>query len=390
MKILSIETSCDETGIAIIECHKGNKEINLLGNALASQIDIHAKFGGVFPALAKRAHAEKFVPLLAAALEEARMLHQKNADIDIAMLNTLCEKDAILKESLTAFLSSHDVPDIDAVAVTSGPGLEPALWVGITAAKVLASIWNKPLIPINHMKGHVITALVEQKEKHIFLLPEINFPALALLVSGGHTELVYMKENGVYEKIGQTRDDAVGEAFDKVARMLGLPYPGGPAVSKLAAAFRSSGNTQPFSLPRPMIHSKDYDFSFSGIKTAVLYTIRDHGTLSEDDIMALAAEFEDAVVEVLVKKTMAAAKEHHIKTIAVGGGVAGNTYLREKLEEAVLQHPDISLHFPEGWLATDNAVMIGLAAAVRVLDDNYEAISIDALKANGNLSIANI
>jgi N6-L-threonylcarbamoyladenine synthase len=389
MKILSIETSCDETGIAIIACNKGSKEITLLGNALASQIDIHAKFGGVFPALAKRAHAVKFVPLLTNALDEAHMLHEKHTDIDMELLNRLCEKDEILKETLTAFLSSHDIPDIDAVAVTSGPGLEPALWVGITAAKVLASIWHKPLLPINHMEGHVITALVEQKQKNLFLLPEINYPTLALLVSGGHTELVYMKENGVYKKIGQTRDDAVGEAFDKVARMLGLPYPGGPAVSKLAAAFRSSGNTQLFSLPRPMIHSKDYDFSFSGIKTAVLYTIRDHGTLSQEDTMALAAAFEDAVVEVLVKKTMAAAVEHHIQTIAVGGGVAGNTHLREKLQKAVLELPGITLHFPEGWLATDNAVMIALAAAVRVLDGKYEAVPVDSLKANGNLSIAN-
>jgi N6-L-threonylcarbamoyladenine synthase len=390
MKILSIETSCDETGIAILECNTGSNDIALLGNALASQIDIHAKFGGVFPALAKRAHAEKFVPLLTAALQEANMLKEHAADIDTTLINKLCEKDAILKESFTVFLSSHATPDIDTIAVTTGPGLEPALWVGITAAKVLARVWNKPLIPINHMEGHVITALIEQKDKQTFTLPSINFPALALLVSGGHTELVYMKEQGRYEKIGQTRDDAVGEAFDKVARMLGLPYPGGPAVSKLAATFRASGDTQTFTLPRPMLHSKDYDFSFSGIKTAVLYTIRDHGVLSERDTMALAAAFEDAAIEVLVKKTIAAAKEHHIATIAVGGGVAGNTYLRAALEEAVQGLHGTSLHFPEGWLATDNAIMIGLAACVQVLHQTHQTAPIDTLRAQGNLSIANV
>jgi N6-L-threonylcarbamoyladenine synthase len=222
---------------------------------------------------------------------------------------------------------------------------------------------------------------------------DLKFPILALLVSGGHTELVLTKSYGEYEKIGQTRDDAVGEAFDKVARMLGLPYPGGPAVSKMAREFRSFASAQDlgntFVLPRPMLHSGDYDFSFSGIKTAMLYTIRDMGhEPTDEEKLALACAFEDAVVEVLVKKTIRAAEEFHTQTIVVGGGVAGNTYLREQLSATVQQKlPGTTVLFPEPWLATDNAVMIGLAAVARIQSGNAVIQDAMTLKASGNLSL---
>jgi N6-L-threonylcarbamoyladenine synthase len=228
--------------------------------------------------------------------------------------------------------------------------------------------------------------------KRVFTFKPLTFPLLSLLVSGGHTELVLVHGFGQYEKIGQTRDDAVGEAFDKVARMLGLPYPGGPAISKLAAQWREKEIENIFELPRPMMHSGDYDFSFSGIKTAALYAIRDykeeHGEMADDDKAALARAFEDAAIEVLVYKTLKAAAEYNAQTIIVGGGVAANAYLREELTKAVLKKiPDTHLLFPEAWLATDNAVMIGLAAMTQVISGEIKKQLPENLKADGNLSL---
>jgi N6-L-threonylcarbamoyladenine synthase len=341
--------------------------------------------------MAKRAHAEKFVPLLIEALTEAQMLEPTDTPLSeekVKKITELCTKEQILGEAFIPFFNTYKKPDIDHIAVTTGPGLEPALWVGINAAKVLSAIWNIPLIPINHMEGHVLVTLLDKKDERMFDIRTITFPALALLVSGGHTELVLMQEYGQYEKIGQTRDDAVGEAFDKVARILGLPYPGGPAISKMAVAFRASEKEQPFTLPRPMLHSGDYDFSYSGIKTAVLYTVRDHGDMSEDDKMALACAFEDGAIEVLITKTMRAVQEYNIATLIVGGGVAGNTYLRSQLAEVVQKKsPNTTLLFPEQWLSTDNSVMIGIAAYMRLLYGNSESQTIENITANGNLSI---
>ncbi len=392
MKILAIETSCDETGICILE-NKDNSEIQILGNALASQVELHAKYGGVFPAMAKRAHAEKFVSLLIEALEQANMLILNESDLsdqEIGKIKNLTIKESGLTDSIIEFFVKYKKPDLDYIAVTTGPGLEPALWVGINGAKVLSTIWNTPIIPINHMEGHIITAALGKIEEKIYKIGDLNSPALSLLVSGGHTELVLTDAFGTYKKIGQTRDDAVGEAFDKVARMLGLPYPGGPAISKLAQKYRESHLEVPSwgELPRPMLHSGDYDFSFSGIKTAVLYAIRDHGELSEEDKMALASSFEDAVVEVLIKKTIAAAEEYHTQTIIVGGGVASNTYLRSQLKQKVEDKlSGTTLLFPEPWLATDNAIMIGMAAMWQIISDNINAQDSELIKADGNLSI---
>jgi N6-L-threonylcarbamoyladenine synthase len=434
MKILAIETSCDETGIALLEQIHASDPIILLGNALASQIALHAQYGGVFPAMAKRAHAEKIVPLIIECLGQAGLLTASAGDTaGVALRETIlsiCTHEDEMISAFVEFFNTYEKPDIDYIAVTVGPGLEPALWVGINAAKVLSTVWDIPVIPVNHMEGHVVTAAVIEKSEEClegsdgrpvvarkdqrdiplishhksYIFQDLQFPLLALLVSGGHTELVLTKSYGDYEKIGQTRDDAVGEAFDKVARMLGLPYPGGPAVSKLAREFRallienSTNGASPLSqfvLPRPMLHSGDYDFSFSGLKTAMLYTIRDltdsgARDLTDNEKVALACAFEDAAIEVLVKKTIRAAEEYHIQTIVVGGGVAGNTYLREQLTTSVgARLLQTEVLFPEPWLATDNAVMIGLAAFARVLSGSMVTQDALSIKANGNLSIAN-
>lgn len=432
MKILAIETSCDETGIALLGQEPGSADIALLSNALASQVAMHAQYGGVFPAMAKRAHAEKIVPLLKECLGEAGMLVEivSGGTVGTAARETIvsiCSHEDEMVSAFVDFFNTYQKPDIDYIAVTVGPGLEPALWVGINAAKVLSTVWNIPVIPINHMEGHIVTATIQEQEatsakghtsvppypppgedsarKHVpslssqntktYQFRKLEFPLLALLVSGAHTELVLTKSYRDYQKIGQTRDDAVGEAFDKVARMLGLPYPGGPAISKMAREFRTSGAEQPFVLPRPMLHSADYDFSFSGIKTATLYTIRDltdgnTRELTVEQKLALACAFEDAVIEVIIKKTLRAAEEFHIQTIVVGGGVSGNTYLREQLTAYLAtRSPNVTALFPEPWLATDNAVMIGLAAYARIRNETFKTQDALTLKANGGLSLQN-
>ncbi len=396
IKILSIETSCDETGVAILESGAENT-VTILGNALSSQIEIHAQYGGVFPSLAKRAHAEKITFLIQQALSDAELLEaiDQPAEGIENKLSFLDEKETDLKKHLEPFLTYYKKPDIDYIAVTVGPGLEPALWVGVNTAKALSKIWDIPVVPINHMEGHVVTAVFQRINEQDFVLAPIDTPILALLVSGGHTELVLCNELGTYEKIGQTRDDAVGEAFDKVARMLGLPYPGGPAVSKLAKEYRESfdkaQDKNPFVMPRPMMHSGDYDFSFSGIKTAMLYTIRDLTNqntreLTDEEKIALACAFEDAAIEVLVHKTLKAVEEYGAQTVIVGGGVAGNTYLREQLGSSVSKL-DVTALFPEQWLATDNAVMIGMAGMLQVISGQVKTRNPEELRADGNLSL---
>lgn len=389
MKILSIETSCDETGVSIIEGMEHN--ITVCGNALASQVDIHEKYGGVFPALAKRAHGEKIITLLAEALDQAGMLHVETSPISDDLKKEIfecCKHEGILAQKIIEFVETHGVPTVEYIAVTSGPGLEPALWVGINTAKALSIAWNIALIPINHMEGHVLVSLMQEVAEKKYSLLSLTPPALALLVSGGHTELVLIHDYARYEKIGHTRDDAVGEAFDKVARMLGLPYPGGPAISNLAAQFRKTKHENQYIFPRPMMHSGDYDFSYSGIKTAVLYKIKEMPEISQDQKMAIAAAFEDAAIEVLVAKTLRAISHYHIAMLIVGGGVAGNTYLRAQLIHAVQnQFPQVTVLFPQRWLATDNSVMIAIAAYTRAIKGAIESQPLESIKADGNLSI---
>lgn len=378
MKILAIETSCDETAVSVVEAKGGSGEpiFSVRGNGLFSQASMHAEYGGVFPNLAKREHTKNIVPMLTIALEESSLLLKRktpsNDSETIKYLNELLAREQGLAEDLNSFFTNYEKPDIDVIAVTSGPGLEPALWVGINAAKALSHTWNIPLMPINHMEGHMFVSLLTGDEQKM-TLPQVTFPAVALLISGGHTELVLMKDWLSYEVLGQTRDDAVGEAFDKVARMLKLPYPGGPEISKLAATVDDSGE---FSLPRPMIHSDDFDFSFSGIKTAVLYATRDIADITDEQKAHVSYEFENAVTDVLLKKTLNAMEETGAQTLLVGGGVSANNRIRASFEDAVSKMSDRDLYIPDRKLSTDNAIMIAIAAYMR-----FEALGDESLLA---------
>jgi len=353
MKILSIETSCDETGISILEI-KGNKKnpiFEVLANSLNSQIKIHAPFGGVYPMLAKREHIKNLPILLKKTLKKIAMQ-------DIAIN-----------------------PKIDLIAVTSGPGLEPALWTGIVFAKELSKKWNVPVIPVNHMEGHILSVFGKNKGK--FQIPKINFPILSLLVSGGHTELVLSKDWMKYKIIGESLDDAAGEAFDKVARMLELPYPGGPEISKLAEQERKTKKIPNFSLPRPMIYTKNFNFSFSGLKTSVLYLIKKIGKLDDKTKKEIACEFENAVIETLVHKTKKAIEKYNIKTMIVAGGVSSNKHLRKEMKKMVENKQN--LIFPGKNLSTDNSIMIGIVGYFKFLAKKGKISKSFKIKADGNL-----
>ncbi|MCD5382453.1 MAG: tRNA (adenosine(37)-N6)-threonylcarbamoyltransferase complex transferase subunit TsaD [Candidatus Pacebacteria bacterium] len=361
MKILSIETSCDETAVSILETEGDfpHARYTILGNALLSQVETHREYGGVFPAVAKRKHAKALVPLMQSALREAALLKNGHTDVEEALhieITKTLEREPNLARILLTFIESHPIPDIDLIAVTNRPGLEPALWVGVNFACALSRAWNKPVVPIDHMEGHILSSVFDGTR-----LADLSFPALSLLISGGHTEFVLLKGWKTYELIGQTRDDAVGEAFDKVARMLDLPYPGGPEISRLAAHARAE-NLAPFvELPRPMLDSGDLDLSFSGIKTAVRYAVLDKG-LNDDQKAAVAREFEVAVTEVLLKKTKRAIDEHRINSIILGGGVSANGYIRKSFTDYFAQeYPQVTVYLPNPKLSTDNSIMIALA-----------------------------
>lgn len=391
MTILSIETSCDETAVSLVEATGDfpDASYEILGNALFSQIDIHREYGGVFPALAKREHTATLVPMLEKAVTESGIETESVTECDATQskrLTELLEREPGLAEALINFHNQHGVPAVDVIAVTAGPGLEPALWVGVNFAKALAYLWNIKMIPVNHMEGHVLASIfdVEEDDK----LTPIPFPAMALLISGGHTELVLMKDWVQYEKVGGTRDDAVGEAFDKVARLIGLPYPGGPEISKLAAEARKA-NLPPFKddLPRPMLTSGDLDFSFSGLKTAVRYVVQDK-ELSDTDKQALARDFEDCVRDVLIAKTKAAIDAHGAQTLIIGGGVSANQFLMSEFKRHFLaSHPDMNVYTPGPGLSTDNSVMIALAGHAR-LERAANAAAATYIKADGNRSLA--
>lgn len=356
MKILAIETSCDETAVSLLDIdgilEKPN--IKVLGDSYLSQAKLHEQYGGVYPNLAKREHEKNLPILLEKTLKEAN------------------------EEEL----------NIDYIAVTEGPGLEPALWTGITFAMELGKKWQKPVIPVNHMEGHIFSVLFNTEEKEWIL----ELPALALLVSGGHTELVVVKDFRNYEIIGRTRDDAAGEAFDKVARMLRLPYPGGPEISKLAEGAREEKKETEIEFPRPMIYSKNLDFSFSGLKTAVLYKLRSEKRTDNDFKKEVARAFEDAAVDVLVEKTNRALLElgSDIKTLIVAGGVSANIHLNRELKKLVEKFKHLKLHAPTRYLSTDNAIMIGIAAFIRITREPEIAKNQLSIKAHGNLSISSV
>jgi N6-L-threonylcarbamoyladenine synthase len=310
--IMGIETSCDETAVAII---KNGREI--AANVVASQIESHKRFGGVVPEIASRHHVEQITLIIEEALKEANLTFS----------------------------------DLDAIAVTEGPGLVGALLIGVNAAKALAFAHNIPLVPVHHIAGHIYANR---------LVTELSFPLLSLVVSGGHTELVYMKEQGHFEVIGETRDDAAGEAYDKVARTLKLPYPGGPHIDRLAQEGSDTLN-----LPRAWLEEGSYDFSFSGLKSAVINTV--HNAEQRGEIIApedLAASFQESVIEVLVKKTVKATDEYKVKQVLLAGGVAANKGLRKALENAFSEKVNIDLVIPPLNLCTDNAAMIAAAGSI--------------------------
>lgn len=367
MRILAIETSCDETAVALLYINGSveKPEIKLLGNALLSQAGLHEKYGGVYPNLAKREH-EKNLPIL---LEQA--LKQAGGNVDALL------------------------PQIDYIAVTAGPGLEPALWTGIKFAEALGKKWSKPVVPVNHMEGHIYSVLyrMESNPKSQILNPKsiLELPALALLVSGGHTELVHVKDFGNYEIIGRTRDDAVGEAFDKVARMLGLPYPGGPEISQLAEKSRKRSKEDHIKLPRPMIHSKNLDFSYSGLKTAVLYRLKAEKNVDDKFKEDMARAFEDAAIEVLIEKTrQALEKLDDVKTLIVAGGVAANLHLSKEVKKLLNKFPEINLCVPIKLLTTDNAIMIGIAAFIKIKVTPEFIKDQTIIRAQGNLTISSV
>jgi N6-L-threonylcarbamoyladenine synthase len=325
MIILGLETSCDETAAAVILVE--NDQVTLLSNIVSSQIALHASYGGVVPNLAAREHLKNILPVIGTALEKAG---KKPADIDL-------------------------------MAVTAGPGLIPALLVGTTTAKTLSYLWRKPLIGIHHIEGHIYANFISDN------IDELKFPILALVVSGGHTQLVLMREHLNYEIIGETVDDAVGEAYDKVARILGMGYPGGPAVAKLADSFTGEKKFK-ITLPRPMLKSTNFNFSFSGLKTAVLYASKKNSTelKNPDYISEMCQEFQASVTEVLIEKTIRAAKKYAPKTILLAGGVSANKNLREKLELAVKENlENTTCLVPELAYSLDNAAMIAMAGYYR-------------------------
>ncbi len=392
MKILAIETSCDETAVALLEVAGTFDvlDISLIKQSLYSQAKDHAVYGGVFPTLAKREHAKNCVPLLLETITSLRETAEKPvmlSDEQEQMLREMLSHEGELVDLFFEHVVPLSRPALDAIAVTQGPGLEPALWVGLSFAKALSYLWNMPFIPINHMEGHVLSVMLEHNT-----LKAIAYPAIALLVSGGHTELVRVAAPLSYKKIGETRDDAVGEAFDKVARLLSLPYPGGPEITKLAHQSRELGETIPASLvfPRPMITTDDFDFSYAGLKTAVLYKTRELGDLDDTTKRLIARSFEEAAIDVLVAKTQKALETFEVTTLIVGGGVVANDYLRERMRAMVETFPHITLLMPEKALATDNAVMIGIAGALRFLQNGkkYPPYHGEDIRAHGTLRLS--
>lgn len=375
--ILSIETSCDETAISVLACDGGieSPTFSIQGNALYSQASKHAEFGGVYPSLAKREHALNLIPLLKAVLIESELEDERSREFDTNAISLILERESDLLKAFNEYVPTISKPKIDAIAVTVGPGLEPALWVGINFARALSAVWEIPLVAVNHLEGHIISVLAD---KNITL----TFPALSFVVSGGHTELVYIKDWFQYETIGRTRDDAVGEAFDKVARMLDLPYPGGPHVSRWAKEAREKNISSPIKLPRPMITTDDFDFSFSGLKTAVLYALRDN-EYTEEQKKGLARDFEEAVADIVSTKMEKALLEFNPKTAIAAGGVMANTYIRERLEQIFSKH-DTQLLLPPKELATDNAVMIGMAGYLRYISGKHIT---DEFRARGTWSL---
>lgn len=349
MKVLGIDTSCDDTSMAIIKVKgKKNQKFQILANIVSSQVKIHRKYGGVLPSLAKREHQKNLPIVLEKAFKKAKLSLKK--------------------------------PEIDLIAVTVGPGLEICLWQGVNFAKKLSENWKKPIIPVNHIESHILSNFFGQ----VSGLSPI-FPAIALVVSGGHTQLILMKKIGKYKILGETRDDAAGECFDKTARILGLSYPGGPAIAKVA---KLSKGLLAGKLPRPMIYSRDYDFSFSGLKTAVLYDYKKRPKKirkSKKYIQEISAEIQQAIIDVLIKKTIKAAKDFQARSIILGGGVAANEELRRQFKLTLKSNLNLKFFVPEKNLCTDNAAMVALTGYFYWLKEKQKGWK--KIRAKANLKI---
>jgi len=365
MKILGIETSCDDTCIAIINAQKKNGFcFDILSDIVSSQIEIHKKWGGVWPTLAKRAHQQNLVPVLEQSLKKAGKIKtlQSKSEIKKSKLRNLekiFKREPELLRDFVGFISKFKKPKIDILAVTTGPGLEPCLWTGVNFARALSFIWNIPLVAVNHIEAHIYANLINHSQ--------FVFPAICLVVSGGHTQLILMKDYGKYKILGETRDDAAGECLDKIARILGLEYPGGPIIAKLAERFKKEKSKTKINitLPRPMIFSKNYDFSFSGLKTAVLYDFKKrslHIQRKKEYIYQMCFEAQQAVIDVLIKKTIKATKNYKAKAIILGGGVSANAQLQKQITKKAKQEiPGCKVIFPLPRYCTDNAVMTAIA-----------------------------
>ncbi len=338
MKILGIETSCDETAAAIIDGNLNRENVKLLSNVVATSLPLHSETGGIIPEKAAREQLKYIIP--------------------------------VINETLKQY-SNLTIGDIDAIAVTIGPGLIGSLLVGVETAKTLSFIWNKPIIPVNHLYGHIYANFIENPKL------DIEFPAIALVASGGHTDLVLMKGHNKLKWLGGTRDDAAGEAFDKIGRLLNLPYPGGPAIEKAA----EKGSPKAFNFPRPMINSLDFDFSFSGLKTAIFREVQTIKQLGNETIADISASVQQAIIDVLATKTLKAAEKYKAKSILLGGGVAANQNLREQLKFKIDNLKlKISFFVPEKRFCTDNAAMIAVASFF-----NYKPVDFRKVTANPEL-----
>ena len=367
MVILAIETSCDETAVSIVKFNRDKVEV--LSNIISSQVKMHNKFGGVVPSLASRMHLKNMVPVLKRAFKKANINKDK----------------------------------IDYIVITKGPGLIPALMIGVNTAKTLSYALNKPLVGVHHIEGHIYANWLKESIKHAleshrgskahkvykvkndFKLWKPEFPILCLTVSGGHTQIILMRKSLSYKIIGETVDDAAGEAFDKVAKILGFGYPGGPLIEKIA----KKGNKNRFKFTRPMINSKDYNFSFSGLKTAVLYEVRsrDRKDCNDQYKQDVAASFQQAVIDVLISKTIRAAKKYNVKNIILGGGVSANKELQKQLKKFIdKEMSNTKYQILNTKLSTDNALMIAIAAYYNIIN-NKNIKDWKSIKADANLRL---
>jgi N6-L-threonylcarbamoyladenine synthase len=344
MYILGLETSCDETAASVIKSDPKTGRLSVLSNIISSQIEIHKKYGGVVPEIAAREHVLNILPVINEALAKAKVTPKK----------------------------------LDALAVTKGPGLITSLITGLETVRALAFAWQKPVIEVNHLNGHIYSNFINPSSP-------IKFPALVLIVSGGHTILLIMDKNHKIKIIGDTRDDAAGEAFDKAAKMMGLEYPGGPALSKYAAEYKTSGQASCLNFPRPMLNSPDFDFSFSGLKTSLLYKLQKDKNWKER-IPEYCFAYQEAIIDILTSKTIKAAEKYGAKTIMLSGGVSANAELRRRLTETIhTKLPKTNFLVPAQKYTTDNAAMIAAAAVYQIR--RRKPISFDRLRVDASLQL---